>query len=82
LGCVELSQRRLTAIRSSTRTREATELIDQRIDQIFLRPGQPGMRIDIDSVALLGAPVNGHYPSDHMGVLCELAWPVPTAGDA
>ncbi len=33
------------------------ELVDQRIDHIFFRPGQPGMRIIVESASLAGAPV-------------------------
>jgi endonuclease/exonuclease/phosphatase family metal-dependent hydrolase len=50
------------------------ELIDRRIDHVFFRPGQPGLRIDVPVATLVGDPVGGLYPSDHMGVLCELTW--------
>jgi endonuclease/exonuclease/phosphatase family metal-dependent hydrolase len=53
---------------------EADELIDERIDHIFFRPGQPDMRTSVPSVALIGDPVGGIHPSDHMAVLCDLAW--------
>jgi endonuclease/exonuclease/phosphatase family metal-dependent hydrolase len=53
---------------------EATELLDQRIDHVFVRPGQPGVRVVVQSVALLGEPVNGLDPSDHMAVCCDLSW--------
>jgi endonuclease/exonuclease/phosphatase family metal-dependent hydrolase len=53
---------------------EAEELIDQRIDHIFFRPGQPGVRVRVGSVALVGDAVNGLHPSDHRGVYCDLRW--------
>jgi endonuclease/exonuclease/phosphatase family metal-dependent hydrolase len=48
------------------------ELVDQRIGHIFFRPGQPGMRIIVESASLAGAPVDGVYPSDHQAVVCDL----------
>jgi endonuclease/exonuclease/phosphatase family metal-dependent hydrolase len=53
---------------------EATELIDQRIDHIFIRLGEPGAKVTVESVALLGDPVDGIYPSDHQAVVCTLNW--------
>lgn len=53
---------------------EAAELIDQRIDHVFFRPGRPGMQVAVDHVALVGHPVDGLYPSDHLGVVCDLSW--------
>jgi endonuclease/exonuclease/phosphatase family metal-dependent hydrolase len=53
---------------------EAEELIDQRIDHIFLRPGQLGQRVVVESATLAGAPVAGLYPSDHQAVVCDLRW--------
>jgi endonuclease/exonuclease/phosphatase family metal-dependent hydrolase len=53
---------------------EVAELIDQRIDHIFVRPGQPGMRIAVESVGLVGEPVDGMHPSDHQAVVCDLRW--------
>ncbi len=53
---------------------EATELIDKRIDHIFVRPGQPGVRVAVESVALIGGPVKGLHASDHRAVVCDLAW--------
>jgi endonuclease/exonuclease/phosphatase family metal-dependent hydrolase len=50
------------------------ELVDQRIDHIFFRPGQPGMRIIVESASLAGGPVDGVYPSDHQAVVCDLRW--------
>jgi endonuclease/exonuclease/phosphatase family metal-dependent hydrolase len=56
----------------------AEELIDQRIDHIFLRPGQLGQRVVVESATLAGAPVAGLYPSDHQAVVCELSWTATT----
>ena len=53
---------------------EATELIDQRIDHIFYRPGQWAQRVTVESVSLAGAAVEGIYPSDHRAVVCQLSW--------
>jgi endonuclease/exonuclease/phosphatase family metal-dependent hydrolase len=53
---------------------EAEELIDQRIDHIFLRPGQAKLRVVVESPRLAGAAVDGLYPSDHRAVVCELHW--------
>lgn len=56
---------------------EVEELIGQRIDHVFVRPGRPGQQVAVGSVGLVGRPVAGVHPSDHRGVLCELTW---TAG--
>ncbi len=53
---------------------EAEELIDQRIDHIFYRPGQWAQRVTVESVSLAGAAVDGVYPSDHRAVVCQLSW--------
>lgn len=53
---------------------EATELIDQRIDHIFIRPGQPRLHVAVESVAVLGDPVDGTHPSDHQAVVSDLTW--------
>ena len=53
---------------------EATELIDQRIDHIFFRPGEWAQRVTVESVTLAGAAVDGVYPSDHRAVACQLSW--------
>ena len=53
---------------------EAEELIDQRIDHVFLRPGQLRQRVVVESATLAGAPVAGLYPSDHQAVVCDLSW--------
>jgi endonuclease/exonuclease/phosphatase family metal-dependent hydrolase len=53
---------------------EAEELIDRRIDHIFLRPGQPRQRLVVESATLAGTAVDGVYPSDHRAVVCDLSW--------
>lgn len=53
---------------------EAAELIDQRIDHVYVRPGQPRQRVLVDSVALAGNALNGTYPSDHRAVGCDVSW--------
>jgi endonuclease/exonuclease/phosphatase family metal-dependent hydrolase len=53
------------------------ELIDQRIDHVFVRPGRPDRHVIVEAVALVGEPVGGVHPSDHRGVVCDLTW---TAG--
>jgi endonuclease/exonuclease/phosphatase family metal-dependent hydrolase len=57
---------------------EAEELIDQRIDHVFLRPGQLRQRVVVESATLAGAPVAGLYPSDHQAVVCDLSWTAAT----
>ena len=53
---------------------EADELIDQRIDHIFFRPGRPGQRVTVTAPRLAGDPVNGLDPSDHKAVVCDVTW--------
>jgi hypothetical protein len=53
---------------------EAEELIDQRIDHVLLRPGQPGQRVTVTAPRLAGDPVDGLDPSDHLAVVCDVAW--------
>lgn len=53
---------------------EAEELIDQRIDHIFIRPGRAKQRVAAASATLAGAAIDGVYPSDHRAVVCDLSW--------
>ena len=53
---------------------EADELIDQRIDHVFYRPGQPGQRVTVSAPHLLGDPVDELSPSDHQAVVCDVGW--------
>jgi endonuclease/exonuclease/phosphatase family metal-dependent hydrolase len=50
------------------------ELLEQRIDHIFLRPGQLRQQVVVESATLAGAPVEGLDPSDHRAVVCDLRW--------
>ncbi len=52
----------------------ADELIDQRIDHVFFRTGQPGQRVTVTAPRLAGHPVDGLDPSDHLAVVCDIAW--------
>ena len=58
---------------------EAEELIDRRIDHVLHRLGQPGQRVTVSGSRLIGEPVDGLDPSDHLGVVCDLRW--TNAGD-
>jgi endonuclease/exonuclease/phosphatase (EEP) superfamily protein YafD len=51
---------------------ESKELIDQRIDHIFFRPGEWAQRVRVELLA--GEPVDGVYPSDHRAAVCDLSW--------
>lgn len=53
---------------------EATELIDQRIDHVLIRPGHLGQRIVVERPRLAGYSVDGLEPSDHRAVVCEVSW--------
>jgi endonuclease/exonuclease/phosphatase family metal-dependent hydrolase len=53
---------------------EAEELIDRRIDHVFLRPGQPGQRLVVGPATLAGDAVDGIHPSDHRAVVCDVSW--------
>ena len=53
---------------------ESKELIDQRIDHIFFRPGEWAQRVSVELTMLAGEPVDGVYPSDHRAAVCDLSW--------
>jgi endonuclease/exonuclease/phosphatase family metal-dependent hydrolase len=53
---------------------EAVELIDRRIDHVLVRPGRPGVVVRSSAARLAGAPIDGLDPSDHLAVVCDLAW--------
>jgi endonuclease/exonuclease/phosphatase family metal-dependent hydrolase len=55
---------------------EAVELLDRRIDHVFVRPGRPGVVVRSSAAALVGAPIDGIDPSDHLAVVCDLSWTV------
>lgn len=50
------------------------ELVDQRIDHVFFRPGEEEQRVLVESATLTGAAVDGVLPSDHRAVVCDLRW--------
>jgi endonuclease/exonuclease/phosphatase family metal-dependent hydrolase len=50
------------------------ELVDQRIDHIFFRPGREDQQVLVERVELAGKPVDGVYPSDHRAVVADLRW--------
>ena len=54
--------------------KEVPGLLDQRIDHVLVRPGNPRQQIQVDRVALAGHPVDGLDPSDHHAVTCDLRW--------
>ncbi|GAA4457658.1 hypothetical protein GCM10023170_054280 [Phytohabitans houttuyneae] len=49
---------------------EADELIDKRIDHVFVRPGQAGQRVECAGATLAG----GYEASDHHAVVCDITW--------
>ena len=53
---------------------EALELIDQRIDHVFLRPGQPGQHLTVHDARVLDPVVDGVHPSDHRPVVIDVSW--------
>lgn len=50
------------------------QLIDQRIDHIFFRPGREDQHVVVDDVRIVGEAVDGIYPSDHRAVVADLRW--------
>ena len=50
------------------------ELVDQRIDHVFFRPGHEDQLVNVESVAIVGEAVDGVFPSDHRGVGADLRW--------
>jgi endonuclease/exonuclease/phosphatase family metal-dependent hydrolase len=50
------------------------EMVDQRIDHIFFRPGREGQQVLVEGVRLAGDPVGGVHPSDHRAVVADLRW--------
>jgi endonuclease/exonuclease/phosphatase family metal-dependent hydrolase len=50
------------------------EMVDQRIDHIFFRPGREDQHVLVEGVQLAGDPVEGVYPSDHRAVVADLRW--------
>lgn len=50
------------------------QMVDQRIDHIFFRPGREDQHVLVEGVQLAGEPVEGVYPSDHRAVVADLRW--------
>lgn len=50
------------------------EMIDQRIDHIFFRPGREDQHVRVEGVQLAGEAVGGVFPSDHRAVVADLRW--------
>jgi endonuclease/exonuclease/phosphatase family metal-dependent hydrolase len=50
------------------------EMVDQRIDHIFFRPGREDQHVLVEAVQLAGEPVDGVHPSDHRAVVADLRW--------
>jgi endonuclease/exonuclease/phosphatase family metal-dependent hydrolase len=53
---------------------EAEELIDQRIDHLFVRPGHRGQELTFRDAAVAGEAIDGLAPSDHLAVMCDVRW--------
>lgn len=50
------------------------ELVDQRIDHIFFRPGHEDQLVNVESAFIAGDAVDGVFPSDHRAVICDFRW--------
>lgn len=50
------------------------ELVDQRIDHIFFRPGHEDQLVNVESALIAGEAVDGIFPSDHRAVICDFRW--------
>jgi endonuclease/exonuclease/phosphatase family metal-dependent hydrolase len=50
------------------------EMVDQRIDHIFYRPGREDQHVIVEGIRIVGDPVDGVYPSDHRAVIADLRW--------
>jgi endonuclease/exonuclease/phosphatase family metal-dependent hydrolase len=50
------------------------QLVDQRIDHIFFRPGHEDQDVIIEGVRIAGDAVDGTFPSDHRAVIADLRW--------
>lgn len=48
------------------------ELVDQRIDHVFFRPGREGQHVIVEGVQIVGEAVDGSFPSDHRPVVADL----------
>jgi endonuclease/exonuclease/phosphatase family metal-dependent hydrolase len=50
------------------------ELVDQRIDHIFYRPGHEDQLVNVESAVIAGDAVDGTFSSDHRAVVCDFRW--------
>lgn len=50
------------------------QLVNQRIDHIFYRPGHEDQEVIVEGVQIVGDPVAGIHPSDHRAVVADLRW--------
>jgi endonuclease/exonuclease/phosphatase family metal-dependent hydrolase len=50
------------------------ELVDQRIDHIFYRPGDEDQLVNVESATIVSDAVDGTFPSDHRPVICDFRW--------
>ncbi|MEV6286059.1 endonuclease/exonuclease/phosphatase family protein [Kribbella sp. NPDC051770] len=50
------------------------ELVNQRIDHVFFRPGHEDQVVEVEAVAIPDEAVDGVFPSDHRPVICDLRW--------
>ena len=50
------------------------QMVDQRIDHIFFRPGREDQQVLVEGVRLAGEPIGGLHPSDHLAVVADLRW--------
>jgi endonuclease/exonuclease/phosphatase family metal-dependent hydrolase len=50
------------------------QMVDQRIDHIFFRPGREDQHVIVEHAQLAGEAVSGTFPSDHRAVVADLRW--------
>ncbi len=50
------------------------QMVDQRIDHIFFRPGREDQQVLVEGVHLFDEAVDGVFPSDHRPVVADLRW--------
>ena len=50
------------------------QMVDQRIDHIFFRPGREDQHVLVEGVHLFSGAVDGVFPSDHRPVIADLRW--------
>ncbi|WP_433166821.1 endonuclease/exonuclease/phosphatase family protein [Kribbella sp. CA-247076] len=50
------------------------ELVGQRIDHVFFRPGMFNRPVTVSQASTAGDPIDGITPSDHRAVICSLTF--------